>query len=182
MSVEKEYPQVAEVMKMIFSISHGEAAVERGFSHNKTVLQNNITAKSVCSKRFVKDYLLSNGILPHEVRITRAMTLSVKDAKMKYEKFLLESERAKKSSEASVIRKNIKADIDHLQGQKDSIEKEIKTLREQARSNYEQAEVKGDLALLTSGNALAARAGEKDRELLNITQMLTAAKKKLQQM
>ena len=88
----------------------------------------------------------------------------------------------KKSSEASVIRKNIKADIDHLQGQKDSIEKEIKTLREQARSNYEQAEVKGDLALLTSGNALAARAGEKDRELLNITQMLTAAKKKLQLM
>ena len=40
---------------------------------------------------------------------------------------------------------------------------------------------KGDLALLTSRNALAARA-EKDNELLRITQMLTAAKEKLQLM
>ena len=43
------------------TLSHGQADVERGFSVNNDVLQDNIQEDLIISKRLVKDFLNSNA-------------------------------------------------------------------------------------------------------------------------
>ena len=52
-SVEK----VAEVLKMILTLSHGQASVERGFSINKSLLVENLSETSLISQKIVLDHL-----------------------------------------------------------------------------------------------------------------------------
>ena len=51
------YPGLASVLKIILTLSHGQADVERGFSLNKSSLQTNINENSVVGKRLVKDHI-----------------------------------------------------------------------------------------------------------------------------
>ena len=57
-SIQK-YEEIAEVLKIVLSLSHGQASVECGFSHNNTVVQTNLSAESFISKRLIKDHMLS---------------------------------------------------------------------------------------------------------------------------
>ena len=45
------------ICKIIFSLSHGQAAVERGFSVNREVLVENLKQKSLVSQRIVYNYM-----------------------------------------------------------------------------------------------------------------------------
>ena len=38
LNVEKKYPELAQVISILLSLSHGQADIERGFSQNKRVL------------------------------------------------------------------------------------------------------------------------------------------------
>ena len=116
-------------MKYIFCLSHGQAAVERGFNHNKTVLQNNIICKSVTSKCLVKDYLISNGIHPHQVKVTAEMKRSVRSANTKYNVYRAEVEKANKSKEASLACKSIKQDIADMVTRKECLIKVVQSLK-----------------------------------------------------
>ena len=50
------------MLTIILTISHGQAAVERGFSVGKFSLQVNIKEESVVAKRIVRDHLVATKI------------------------------------------------------------------------------------------------------------------------
>ena len=50
------------VLKIVLTLSHGQAAVERSFSLGKSSLQTNITEESIIAKKIVRDHLLANKI------------------------------------------------------------------------------------------------------------------------
>ena len=50
-----------DVFKLIFTLSHGQAAVERAFSVNKELLVKNLQQLSLVSQRIVSDYLTDFG-------------------------------------------------------------------------------------------------------------------------
>ena len=50
------------------TISHGQADFERGFSLNKNLLNQNMEALTITSRRKVKDHLISNKIVLHEFK------------------------------------------------------------------------------------------------------------------
>lgn len=52
-------PELMLVIKLIVSLFHGNANVERGFKVNKDSLADNMSERSVCSLRFVHDSLTS---------------------------------------------------------------------------------------------------------------------------
>ena len=60
-----KYKELSYVVKMILTLSHGQVAVERGFSINKSLSKVNISEQSLVCKKIVGDYLISNQIKLH---------------------------------------------------------------------------------------------------------------------
>ena len=55
------FRQLTEIAKFIMVLSHGQSALERGFSTNKNLLVENLQEKSIECQRIVVDYMRSNG-------------------------------------------------------------------------------------------------------------------------
>ena len=69
LDVNTKFPNLASVLKIVFVLTHGQASVERGFSINESILEDNITEAYIVSHRLVKDYLTSNHLEPKDVKI-----------------------------------------------------------------------------------------------------------------
>ena len=78
------YKELAAIVKILFTLSHGQASVERGFSENNQVLAQNMKVESIISRRLIKDHMVSNDLQPHTIDISREMMLSVKMAHQRY--------------------------------------------------------------------------------------------------
>ena len=48
-----KYPKIWELLRIVFILSHGQAAVERGFSVNKDVLKTNMKERTIVNHRIV---------------------------------------------------------------------------------------------------------------------------------
>ena len=49
--VHENYPAFSTLLKIIFTLSHGQASVERGFNDNNVVLKDDISVVSVIKRR-----------------------------------------------------------------------------------------------------------------------------------
>lgn len=56
----QKYEQLAFVVKVILTLSHGQASVERGFSINKSVLEVNMKAESIVARKLIRDHMIKN--------------------------------------------------------------------------------------------------------------------------
>ena len=65
----QKYDKFAFIIKVILTISHGQAAIERGFSLNKTILDVNMKKESIVARKLIRDYMLTNRIQPHTIDI-----------------------------------------------------------------------------------------------------------------
>ena len=71
-------------IKVVFTLSHGQAAVERGFSVNKEFLVENLQQTSFISQRLICDYV-SNFFKPiFEIPLTNEMLKSCRLAHSRY--------------------------------------------------------------------------------------------------
>ena len=70
------YKDLSFVLRVVLTLSHGEASVERGFSFNKFSVKTNMTPATIISRRTIKDHLIENGLKPHPVEITSSLKLS----------------------------------------------------------------------------------------------------------
>ena len=66
-----KYKVFWKVCSIIFVLSHGQSAVERGFSINKELLVENLQEKSLVSQRMVYNHINSNKINIHEYKLPR---------------------------------------------------------------------------------------------------------------
>ena len=60
----ENYKKIEKVIKMILYLNHGQAAVERGVSVNKNLLQVNMTEASIVAKRMIYDHMISKNLQP----------------------------------------------------------------------------------------------------------------------
>ena len=58
----RRYKKFLFVLKIMLTLSHGEAAVKRLFSLGKSSLQVNIKEESIIAKKIIRDHLLANKI------------------------------------------------------------------------------------------------------------------------
>ena len=68
--------------------------MERGFSHNNTVVQTDMSAESVISKRLIKGHMLFQKLKPYTIEITDPIIRAFKSSHLKYQ-LHLESEKKK---------------------------------------------------------------------------------------
>ena len=51
-----------EIFKLVFTLSHGQTSVERGFSINKELLVENLHEESIVCEKMVYDHVSSTRI------------------------------------------------------------------------------------------------------------------------
>ena len=61
------------LVKIVLTLSHGQASVERSFTFNKSVLNYNITEDSIVAKKAIRDHMLSNGLEPQSIVISNQL-------------------------------------------------------------------------------------------------------------
>ena len=90
------YKNLLNVIKIVLTLSHGQSAVEQGFSSYDKILGENMGANSLVAQRSVKDFMLANGYKPYNVPITKELMGNIRDSNMRYNTYLKERREAKK--------------------------------------------------------------------------------------
>lgn len=121
----QKYQDVAYVLKLILTLSHGQASVEQGFSHNNALLKTNMTPETIIAKRIIKDHMLFHKLKPHTVEISDALVKSFKGAHMKYKLHLAEKKEKQVLSEAENKALHISSDIEKIRSNVRVMEKAV---------------------------------------------------------
>ena len=106
-----KYKVIWKVCSIIFVLSHGQSAVERGFSINKELLVENLQEKSLVSQRMVYDHTNSNKINIHEYELPSDLLKSCKLSNPRYNAALEETKKREKIGTVARKRKSINEDI-----------------------------------------------------------------------
>ena len=81
--VEK-YKDLSFLLKIVFSLSHGQAAVEQSLSLGNALLNYNMSEDSIKAKKVIKVRILSYGLEPHTIHISNQLIHSVARARQKH--------------------------------------------------------------------------------------------------
>ena len=156
---------VAFVIRSLLTLSHGQAAVEWGFSHNNALLKVNMNPETVISKRVIK-YMQAHNLKPYSIDISPAMVKSFKSAHSKY-RLYLEEEKKENSNESENKALYLSNDIHKLKVQVENVKKAISRMNHEAFDCMEKAEKKGDMSYVLMGNRLKCDSdkmkGDKDK-------------------
>ena len=93
----QQYKSMWKVFIFLFTLSHGQSQVERGFSINKEIVIENLHSSSLSAQRIVYDYLKASEKNIHDIEITNKMLTSCKSAHLRY---LIALEDAKQQLQA----------------------------------------------------------------------------------
>ena len=132
---ESQFKDLWHICKIKFILSHGQSSVERGFSVNKEVLQDNLQETSLNSQRLVYNTLQSNNSKPQEFIITKDLR---KSCVLWYQKYKLEWQKAaeKKTKSTRELKRKQKFDeIENIKKQKLTLQTVPKTTDSQVLKN-----------------------------------------------
>ena len=89
----QQYESLSQVIKCVLVLFHGQSQVERGFSLNKALMNDNMQEKTVVSRRLVKDFMQTHNLKPFDVKITKELKNSVLFAREHYRAWLEQKKR-----------------------------------------------------------------------------------------
>ena len=67
----KFFKNLVKVAKLVLTLSHGQASVERGFSINKSILETNMKEESIIARNLIRDHILPHSLSPESFIITK---------------------------------------------------------------------------------------------------------------
>ena len=178
----RRFRELALLLKVILTLSHGQAAVERGFSINNSLSIVNISEKSLVCKKLVKDHLLSNQQEAHTVLITNQLIRSVATARQKYKESLEEERKRKKEDDLTKEKKKVTDEITVLVQRREKLQKLHENLDAEFVSLMKQAEDKNDMTMVVKGNALKRRSEQALEDTKVLDESIELLKEKRQKM
>ena len=110
------------------TLSHGQASVERGFSANGTLVEQNLNEKSITAS-LVKDHMLPNNLQPYNIEISNKMIISVKSAHQRYRSYLRSIAETKKNKENQLVKKVVSDEIKDVEARRDQLKKTSEMLQ-----------------------------------------------------
>ena len=160
-----QYESFYYVIKIVLTMFHGQADVERGFSVNKNLTVENMSEESLIAQRFVKDHMKSKNFQPHSLPIPKEMLKSVKEASSLYRQSLKEKKESQQKQEKDKRLLEIDEELIQLNRKRSSLEEAIKEYHLERDKYALDAEKKENLELLKMSNGFKRAASEKEAEL-----------------
>ena len=167
-----KYKELKYVMKVVLTLSHGQASVERYFSMNKSLLKVNITEESIVSKKIVRDHMIANKLEPHTVTFSNQLIRSVSCAHQSCKESLHAAERAKENDKISNEKRILLEEINAVSSKCVDFQNTSKTLDEKFVVFIKNAGKKNDMNLVIKGNAWKRRSEEAQTELKKLQEAL----------
>lgn len=180
----KKYPEMWTVCIFIFTLSHGQSSVERGFNINKDSLKTNLNGTTLVALRTCYDQLLASGNQIKSFPISKELIVSCKLASSRYKD---ELERKKKDAgkvEKERKRKLVTDEILTVKKTKLDEENLVKELNAEGDSLFQQAAQNGvsteQLRLLVvKGQSMKVSAKEKEKVVADLAATLENLNKEL---
>ena len=163
-----KYKVFWKACSIIFVLSYGQSAVERGFSINKELLVDNLQGKSLVSQRMVYDHIKSNKITIHGYELPSDLLKSCKLSNRRYNAALEDAKKQEKVDMVARKRKLIDEEIQVVKKKKDEVTKCIEVLKTDADKLSIEAEEKRNLDLLTKANSFRKTILEKEKVLKDL--------------
>ena len=79
-----QFMNLLNVVKLVLILSHGQAQVERGFSTNRELLDQNMRGETLIAQRIVEDHMRGNNLQPQDLEMTHKLMEFVKNARKEY--------------------------------------------------------------------------------------------------
>ena len=171
-----EYDQLWKLIKVLLSLSHGQASVKRGFSVNKYLVVDNMREKTVIAQRIVHDHIQSHGGVL-EVPMEPELLKAAQAGRQRYMMYLEEEKERKATDEMNRKRPALSDAIADCNAKRARLEAEIMDLEESADSFAEKAEAQGNIVFLTKSNCMRNRAKEKKLLIVDIDAEIRRLKK-----
>ena len=162
-----QFAKLWDIFKMLLTISHGQASVERGYSVNKGMLIENLHEKTVVALRTVHDSISTLEDHFTKLPLTPAMKRHVMSVRMRYGQYL---DERKKESQLSIC---------EAERKKSKVDTSIDILGKEADDLAKSAEAKHDFTLLTKSNALRLKVAQQSQEIPKLEKELKELKEKL---
>ena len=181
-SAFKKYEEIAEVFKIVQTLSLGQASMERGFSHNNTVVQTNMSAESVISQRLIKDHMLFHKLKPYTIGIADPMLIAFKCSHVEYQLHIESEKKKKDNSETDRQLLHLSNDIDKLKTKVKQLENAIAMMDDEAFECMLLAKEKSDLSYVIKGNGLKRKSEQSKASIATLskeTRDLEEKRKKL---
>ena len=127
-------------MVFVFTLSHGQTQIERGFNINSDLLVENMLPPSIIAQRRNYDHLNSLGVSPHDYQIENEIQIQCMNAHSKYKEHCKEKNKAKEVSENEEKLHGLLANIETIKRQKLELSKTIASLEKELSKCFDKAE------------------------------------------
>jgi len=154
MAEKEQYNKLWEVARMLLILSHGQAQVERGFSINRQMEQDNMDEETCTARRTVCDYVAHLGGADKVDVTNKHLLLHVTSARQKYCAYLDEQKAKKAAEQHSKKRKSILDEIDELKKKKQRLQKDVDVLSASADELAEKGEKSHCVSSFIKSNSL----------------------------
>ena len=155
------------VVKLVLTLSHGQASVEHGFSLNTNTIKTNMSPESLTAKRIIKDHILANKLNPHTIEITKSIVQADRSGRQKFEVHLEEEKKKKQKFEAEVRAMRIAADVEKLRVTQKQKQKAVEMMEKEVIECMEKAEQNNDtcMSYVIKSNGLKRKSEEIKNEV-----------------
>ena len=176
----EKYPELSGIAQIIFTLSHGQASVERGFSERNVITKDNQSDLTMVSRRIIKDHMRANSYTPETITIDKGLMFSVKESRKAYDAALEEAAKTKAVTNKEVQKKLLDADISDLKSTVEALKVTSETLNKEADSCIFQAEKdkKNSTTLVAKCVALKRKSGEKKEDIKKLEESLKIMEEK----
>ena len=117
-------------------------------------IQTNMYAKTIISKKLIKDHMLASGLKPHTIEITKLLVKAYKSAYTVYKAHLEEEKKKLVLTERDKQAEHINCDIDKIKTQINQMTKAVEMMEREFVDCVKMAEEKKDISYVIKGNGL----------------------------
>ena len=111
LEAKEEYKDLWQTLQLLLTLSHSQAAVERGFSVNKEILVPNMQEESLQAIRLIHSSMLAQKISVADFVIPEKLLSSCNHASNQYRIYLLEKKTDEEETERGQKRKALQEDL-----------------------------------------------------------------------
>jgi len=167
-----KYKSLSFVLRLILTMSHGQASVERGFSIN------NMKPETMVARKIIKDHMVSNKLQPTTIEIDSGLMKAARGAAQKWKLAQEDAKKEKEQNEKDSEKEILTADMEKLKSRCKVMQKAIDLLNKDYDECIERAEKENDMTLVIKGNGLKRKREQTKSELAELQNQYTSLEMK----